>query len=106
MVDCPPRLASLHDVVQLLHVDGLSVDDVLDLARRWRAEPVVARAVTQAWAALEPKSAPPLVEWARNYVPAMFDRLLLASDRGPARRLTPQSCGGLVVPPLGANLPC
>jgi hypothetical protein len=102
--DWPPRLASQRDVVQLLHVDAPSVDDVLDLARRWRAEPVVARAVTQAWAALEPQSAPPLVEWARNYVPAMFDRLLLASYRGPARGLTTQSAGVLVVPGIGDKL--
>jgi Uncharacterised nucleotidyltransferase len=102
--DWPARLASQRDVVQLLHVDAPSTDDVLALARRWRAEPVVACAIAQSWAALEPQFAPPLVEWARNYVPGAFDRILLASYRGPARGLTTQAAGVLVVPGAGLKL--
>jgi hypothetical protein len=102
--DWPARLASLRDVVQLIQLGGPSTHDVLDLARRWRAEPVVATALSQAWTALEPQFTPPLVEWARNYAPAVFDRVLLASYRGPARGLTTQAAGVLVVRGVGLKL--
>src|SRR5262249_38715856 len=58
---------------------------------------VVAFAVSQAWAALQPSFTPPLVEWARSYVPGAFDRFLLASYRGPARGLTTQAAAVLVL---------
>ena len=102
--DWPARLAAQRDVVQLIQMGGPSADDVLDLARRWRAEPVVATAVSQAWAALEPQFTPPLVEWARNYAPGVFDRVLLASYRGAARGLTTQAAGVLVLPGIGDKL--
>jgi Uncharacterised nucleotidyltransferase len=102
--DWPPRLASQRDVVQLIQMGGPSTNDILDLARRWRAEAVVGSAVSQAWAALEPQFTPPLVEWARNYAPGVFDRVLLASYRGPARGLTTQAAGVLVVPGAGDKL--
>jgi hypothetical protein len=102
--DWPARLASHRDIVQLNHVDAPDANEVLDLARRWRAEAVVAQAVCHAWAALEPRHTPPLLEWARNYRPRMFDRLLLASYRGPARGVTTQAAGVLVLSGIGNKL--
>jgi hypothetical protein len=71
---------------------------VLELAHRWRAEAVLARALCQAWAALEPLSTPPLVAWARDFTPGPMDRVLLASYRGPARGFTSQAGALLVLP--------
>jgi hypothetical protein len=96
--DWPARLASQCDVVQLLEVDAPGTGDVLELAHRWRAEAVLARALCQAWAALEPLSTPPLVAWARDLRPGPVDRVLLASYRGPARGFTSQAAALLVVP--------
>jgi len=102
--DWPVRLASQRDVVQLIWVDDPSADDVLGLARRWRSQPVVARAICQAWATLEPGFTPPLVDWARGFAPGAFDRILLASYRGPARGITTQAAGVLVVPGIRGKL--
>jgi Uncharacterised nucleotidyltransferase len=102
--DWPPRLASQRDVVQLLHADAPTADDVLALARRWRAEAVVARALCDAWAVLRPRFTPPLVDWARGFQPTAFERLLLASYRGPARGFTAKAAAVLVVPGITDKL--
>jgi hypothetical protein len=96
--DWPARLASQRDVVQLLQVDPPSNGDVLDLAHRWRAEAVLARALCQAWTMLDPQFTPPLVAWARDFTPRPIDRVLLASYRGSARGFTSQAAAFLVVP--------
>jgi hypothetical protein len=102
--DWPARVASQRDVVQLLAVDGPNTDDVLDLARRWRAEAVVGRAISAAWAALEPRLTPPLLAWARTFRPGPLDRLLLASYGGPARGFTSKAAGVLVIPGVADKL--
>jgi Uncharacterised nucleotidyltransferase len=102
--DWPARLASQRDVVQLLHVDATDTADVLELARRWRAEAVVAQAVRAAWEALAPRFTPPLVDWARGFRPRPLDRLLLASSRGPARGLTSKAAAVLVLPGITDKL--
>jgi hypothetical protein len=104
LADWPPRLASQRDVVQLLEVDAPSSDDVLDLARRWRAEAVVARAVCGASEALHPQFTHPLFAWARDFRPTPLDRLLLASYRGPARGFTAHGAALLVVPGVTGKL--
>jgi Uncharacterised nucleotidyltransferase len=98
--DWPVRLASQRDVVQLLEADPPNTHDVIELARRWRAEAVVARALSGAWTALAPRSTPPLVDWARGFRPTAFDRLLLASYRGPARGFTSKAAAVLVMPSI------
>jgi hypothetical protein len=102
--DWPARLASQRDVVQLLDVDPPSTGDVLDLAHRWRAEAVLARALCQAWTMLEPQFTPPLVAWARDFTPGPTDRVLLASYRGAARGFTSQAAALLVVPGISDKL--
>jgi len=104
LADWPPRLASQRDVVQLLKVDAPSSADVLDLARRWRAEAVVARAVCSARQALDPQFTHPLFAWARAFRPTPLDRLLLASYRGPGRGFTAHGAALLVVPGISGKL--
>ena len=63
--DWPLRLGSLRDVAQLLP-DSL---DVLDRARAWGVQAVVAAAVADATRLLGLPAAAPLQEWAASYVP-------------------------------------
>jgi hypothetical protein len=65
--DIPPRLLALRDVVQILLYTPFSVDAVRERATRWRAEPVVARAVSLAWETLRIADAVPLSVWAGRY---------------------------------------
>lgn len=65
--DIPPRLLALRDVVQILLHTPFSVDEVRERATRWRAEPVVARAVSLAWETLRIADVVPLSVWARRY---------------------------------------
>jgi hypothetical protein len=76
--DVPPRLGPLRDVA--LIVLGGQADDgrALELAHRWRADAVVARAVTLAWAALDLREEAPLLSWARAREPSPWDRRMLA----------------------------
>lgn len=65
--DIPPRLVALRDVAQILLHTPLSVEKVHEHARRWRAEPVVARAVTLAWQTLGIADMVALSVWAARY---------------------------------------
>jgi hypothetical protein len=104
LADWPPRLASQRDVLQLLEVGSPSKVDVLNLARRWRAEAVVARAVCAAREALDPQYTHPLFAWAAGFRASPLDRLLLASYRGPARGFTAHGAALLVVPGITGKL--
>jgi Uncharacterised nucleotidyltransferase len=86
--DWPPRLGSQRDVVQLVLRERPHLADVLLMARAWRCEVVVARAVTAAWRDLAIIEEPPIVAWAKLYRPSRTDRMLLASHEGPARAVT------------------
>jgi len=70
---------------------------VLALARRWRAEAILARAVRDAWRTLRVTVCPPLLEWADRYRTRPLDRILLASYRGSARGYTSQAASLLVL---------
>lgn len=65
--DIPPRLVALRDVAQILLHTPLSVPDVQERCRRWRAEPVVARAVSLAWQSLRIADVVALSVWASRY---------------------------------------
>jgi hypothetical protein len=101
--DWPPRLASLRDVAQLLLRERPHLADVLMMARRWRCEVVVARAVTIAWRELALVERPPIVEWAERYRPTRMDRMLLASHTGPARSFTRHAAALSVLDGWGAR---
>jgi hypothetical protein len=102
--DWPPRLSAQRDVVQILLALDPSPAEVLELAERWRARAVMARALTEAWEALDPGFTPALVDWARSYRPSPSERALLASHRGPARAYTRHAAALLVVAGLRPRL--
>src|SRR5262249_6728799 len=83
--DWPPRLMSLRDVAQLVLRRLPHIIAAPPMARAWRAEAVVARAISTAWDVLALRERPPLVEWATNHQPSRTDRMLLAAHEGPAR---------------------
>ncbi len=96
----PPRLASLRDVAQILLTLDPPPEEVIGFARRWRAEAILARGITSAWALLEPSVRPPLVAWADSHRARRSDRLILASQVGPARGTTRHLAALLVLPGL------
>ncbi len=101
--DWPPRLAALRDVAQLVHVGGLDPSDVRAMAARWRADAVVARAVTLAWEELRLRDGPEIVAWARAFRARPADRLLLASHVGRMRAFTRHLAALLVIPGVRAR---
>ncbi len=96
--DWPPRLVALRDVVQLVLREKPNLLDVLMMARAWRCEIVVARAVTTAWETLAITETPPIVTWARQYEPDRRSRFLLASHEGAARSFTRHLAALIVLP--------
>jgi hypothetical protein len=102
--DWPPRLMSLRDLAQLVHREKPNLVDVLLMAREWQCEPIVARAVTLAWDELGLTAEPPVVQWARRFVPSPHQRRMLAWHEGPARAFTSQLAALLVLPGSEARL--
>jgi hypothetical protein len=86
--DWPPRLVALRDVAQLVLREQPNLLDVLMMARAWRCEIVVARAVTNAWDTLELTDTPPIVTWARQFEPDRTATFLLRAHEGHARSFT------------------
>jgi putative nucleotidyltransferase-like protein len=102
--DWPPRLMSLRDLAQLVHREKPNLVDVLLMAREWQCEPIVARAVTLAWDELGLTAEPPVVQWARRFVPSTRQRRMLEWHEGPARAFTGQLAALLVLPGTEARL--
>jgi Uncharacterised nucleotidyltransferase len=102
--DWPPRRSAQRDVAQIVLAFDPPPAEVLELAGRWRARAVLARALTGTWEALTPGPPPRLVEWARSYRLGPLERLLLASHVGPARAYTRHAAALLVVPGLSGRL--
>jgi putative nucleotidyltransferase-like protein len=96
--DWPPRLGSLRDVAQVLITERPNLVDVLLMAREWRCEIVVARAVKSAWQELAVLDRPPIVEWAERYEPSRTERMLFASHQGRARAFTRHAAALVVLP--------
>ncbi len=98
----PPRLMVLRDVVELLGSDRHAVDaaEVLQMAGRWRAQPVVALAVNLALDTLRAGPRHDLVGWARGFAAGPVERLLLRTYRGRARGYTSQLASLAAVPGL------
>lgn len=92
--DWPPRLAVLRDVAQLHPRTATEREQALDAARRWRAELVVARAVSAAADAFSlPDDA--LRSWARGCVGTRFERRALEAYVGPDRSYARQMAAAL-----------
>jgi hypothetical protein len=93
LADDPPRLVAIRDVAQVLI--GLDPDParVLGLARRWRAEAVVTRALGLVTRVLGLSLDHPVAAELGRRRTTTPERILLASYRGPARGYTSQAAG-------------
>lgn len=98
LADDPPRLMALRDVAQMVASNESAVDEVMDLARRWRGLSVIRRAFglvsRHLGARLVETSFSRALEGA---VPAR-DRVLLASYRGAGRGYTSQLAAIAAIP--------
>jgi hypothetical protein len=83
-----PRLCAQRDLAQLLLFADIVQGSVLDLARRWRAEALLAWAIRTAWDSLRLTAEPSLLAWARSHRATRREEWLLASHRGRARGYT------------------
>lgn len=80
-----PRLVPQRDVAEMLLFGSLDMARVHELMARWKAEPVVARAVRLAWDTLQLADVVSLSVWARRYQPDEREQRALAvytSHRG------------------------
>jgi len=92
--DSLPRLTALRDVAQLVLTTPLDLDVALGRARSWRAESVVARAVSLTWDALGLVPAP-LSRWAGTYRPDRFQARSLRAYTSESRSYATQAAAGV-----------
>ena len=93
--DWPPRLLSLRDIAQMLLVTGQNESDLRAIAARWRAEAVLAVAVSDTWHLLGIDATTRISDWAQ--ATCRRNRMRRAwpytdTEAGPPqRRLCPRS---------------
>jgi hypothetical protein len=73
-----PRLVPQRDVAEMLLFGALDMQRIRELMARWKAEPVVARAVSVTWDTLALADVVSLSAWAHRYQPDERDRKSLA----------------------------
>jgi hypothetical protein len=99
LADDPPRLIAARDVAQMVLSVQPDPDGVHDLAHRWRAVPVVVRALSLSEKMLRVRLwNQPL---ARPFLPAGIGsaaRMLMATYRGPGRGYSSQAAGLVALP--------
>lgn len=100
--DVPPRLGSLRDVAQCGLSSDIDVAAVGELARRWRLEAPVGRAVTATWDALG-LADHPLRAWAGTLEIGPGDRHLLAASVTTNRSYARHVASLAAVPGLAAK---
>ena len=93
--DWPPRLSSLRDIVQMLLITGQDEPDVRALAARWRAEAVLAAAVSDAWYLLGVGTAIGISQWAESYAPKKQDEVRMALYRRGRRTSAAQDVAAI-----------
>jgi hypothetical protein len=93
--DYEPKLISVRDVLNASMVDGLDVNEALDLASRWGATAVLARALNEARKTLEPAVSNELLEWSRSHSTSFRNRALLSAYDVRRGRWAWQSASGL-----------
>ncbi len=72
------RIQPRRDVAEMFLYGSYDCQRLLDLAARWQALPVVARALTETWSILGIEPASPLINWARSRVPTRHERRILS----------------------------
>lgn len=79
------RLVPLRDVAEFVLGTDLDRQRVLERARHWRGEAVVARAVRRTWEVFALADVVPLSVWAERYDADRWERRALGTYRGPGR---------------------
>ena len=92
--DTTPRVVALRDVAQMLGSTELDFDEVRRIGKRWRAEIVLARAISLTWDALQ-LAATPVSEWATAFSGDRFERSALSAYVGADRSYARQMLAGL-----------
>ena len=103
LADDPPRLVALRDVAQMVSGGKASVEEVFELARRWKGVSVVRRALQLVTSHLGVQMADTQLGRRFHGEESAWDRFLLASYRGPARGYTSQLAGVAAVPGIRAR---
>ena len=102
--DVSPRLVALRDVAQMLLVNQIDLEQAIAIAREWRAEVVLARAITLTWDRLD---LPPgdALAWANWYLPSRYEaRALRAYTSGNRSYATQVAAGVSAVPGIAGKL--
>ena len=99
--DAAPRAVALRDVAQMLLSNELDFDEVRRIAKRWRAEIVLARAISLTWDELR-RPPTPVANWAAQYRGDRFERRALSAYVGSERSYARQMLAGL---PAVSGLP-
>ncbi len=99
----PAGLVEMRDLAQLVLGDELDVDRALELARRWQAPAVVARAVNLTWSTLDLADAVPLSAWASHYRPDRHEERVIDAYVGGDRSYTRQALAMIRVLHAGAT---
>jgi len=99
----PAGLHALRDVAQFALGAELDLDRVFDLAGRWQAQAVVARAVNLTWSTLDIADSVPLSAWAQRYRPQPRESRVLGAYVGGDQSYTRQALAAVRVIPRGRD---
>ena len=92
--DVSPRLVALRDVAEMLLVNKVDFSDAVVTARAWRAEAVIARAISLAWQRIDlpPNDAS---AWANTYSPSGYEDRALRAYTSENRSYATQVAAGV-----------
>ncbi|MBJ7282839.1 MAG: nucleotidyltransferase family protein [Acidimicrobiia bacterium] len=96
--DVSPRLVALRDVAEMLLVNKVDLSDAVITARAWRAEAVIARAISLAWQRIDlpPNDAS---AWANTYSPSGYEERALRAYTSENRSYATQVAAGVTAVP-------
>ena len=96
--DVSPRLVALRDVAQMLLVNKVDLEAAIETARAWKAEIVLARAISLAWLrlALPPNEAS---NWANAYMPSRYEVRAMRAYTSENRSYATQVAAGVSAVP-------
>ncbi len=102
--DVSPRLVALRDVAQMLIVNEVDLEQSISIAKEWRAEVVLARAISLTWSRLELPASGPLV-WANSYLPSRYEARAMRAYTSENRSYATQVAAGVsAVPGIAGKL--
>lgn len=96
--DVSPRLVALRDVAEMLLIKKVNFSDAVVTARAWRAEAVIARAISLAWQRIDlpPNDAS---AWADTYSPSGYEERALRAYTSENRSYATQVAAGVTAVP-------